>query len=50
MKVGKNRLASFLLAMIMVITSVFGHIDYTVAAAEEITVYQQVTSVDEITS
>ena len=50
MKVGKNRLASFLLAMIMVITSVFGHIDYTVAAAEEITVYQQVTSVDEITA
>jgi len=49
MKRAKNRALSFLLALLMVVTTVFGHVDYTVAA-EETTVYKQVTDVSEITA
>ena len=36
MKVVKSRMVSFLLAVLMVITTVFGHVDYTVAADQSI--------------
>ena len=49
MKRAKNRALSFLLALLMVVTTVFGHVDYTVKA-EGTTVYKQVTDVSEITA
>ena len=45
MKTAKRRVLSFIMAMLTVITTVFGHVDYTVAAATE-TVWTETTLTD----
>ena len=49
MRTAKRRVLSFVMAMLTVITTVFGHVDYTVKA-ETTTTYTQVSSVSDITA
>jgi len=49
MKTAKRRVLSFIMAMLTVITTVFGHVDYNVKA-ETTTTYTKVSSVSEITA
>ena len=47
MQTTKRRALAFIMALLVMVTSVLGHGDYTVAA-EEVTVYKQVTDISEI--
>ena len=49
MKTVKKRALAFLMAVLVVMTTVFGNVDYSVKA-EETTTYTKVTSVDDITA
>lgn len=49
MKTAKKRVLAFLMAVLVVMTTVFGNVDYSVKA-EETTTYTKVTSVDDITA
>ena len=49
MKTAKKRILAFLMAVLVVMTTVFGNVDYSVKA-EVTTTYTKVTSVDDITA
>ena len=49
MRTAKRRVLSFIMAMLTVITTVFGHVDYTVKA-ETTTTYTKVTAAEEFTT